>query len=239
MDKLESEFDTIWRNGQSSTSEIKNHNSGNNRENLNGREIKQFDYGLKMWAFNAMKQNPVGSQKRRPTNFWCGGGFSKSMYDVHYPSIPSYICPFQLRRVERDSKSKQTQSSVGLTSHKGDNFFSTSNCFESLSQKPVLSANQDIKDLSHLLTNLNLERYMNNFLFHEIDLSAFLTLNEKDLKELGVSKSARDKMLFAISDLNERRNLRESSPDPASRPGTEPLLLRLARQRPSPVLGDP
>ncbi|XP_067136237.1 protein bicaudal C homolog 1-B-like isoform X2 [Centruroides vittatus] len=118
MDKLESEFDTIWRNGQSSTSEIKTHNSGNNRENLNGREIKQFDYGLKMWAFNAMKQNPVGSQKRRPTNFWCGGGFSKSMYDVHYPSIPSYICPFQLRRVERDSKSEQTQSSVGLTSHK-------------------------------------------------------------------------------------------------------------------------
>lgn len=236
---------SIWSNGQLSPYEIEpprtrinfENNPGNTIGNLQGREIRHFDNGQRMLAFRAMKQNPVSSKKRRPTNFWCGGGFSKSMHDAVLPTM-QYTERQHISKVEEDPNSSQDRLSVG-TSHKGDNFFSTSNCFESLSQKPAISLNQDIKDLCHLLTNLNLERYMNNFLFHEIDFSAFLTLNDKDLKELGISKSARDKMLFAISALTDQRNLQESSPNSSIQQGAEPLMLRLARQRPSPMLGDP
>ncbi|XP_072164676.1 protein bicaudal C homolog 1-like [Diadema setosum] len=59
-------------------------------------------------------------------------------------------------------------------------------------------------DLSDIFLNLGLGKYTNVFQQQEIDLSTFLTLTDKDLKELGITTfGARRKMLLAISDLNK------------------------------------
>ncbi|PSN34659.1 Protein bicaudal C 1 [Blattella germanica] len=64
-----------------------------------------------------------------------------------------------------------------------------------------------ITSLEDLLITLQLEKYIHNFTSHEIDLATFASLNEKDLREIGVSAlGARRKMLVAISELNKRQN---------------------------------
>ena len=54
-------------------------------------------------------------------------------------------------------------------------------------------------DLQSLLTCLGLEKYLDTFVAHSIDLVAFMSLTEGDLKRLGVSLlGPRKKMLSAI-----------------------------------------
>nr|BAO98694.1 bicaudal C [Hemicentrotus pulcherrimus] len=58
-------------------------------------------------------------------------------------------------------------------------------------------------DLGDIFMNLGLGKYTDVFQQQEIDLSTFLTLTDRDLKELGITTfGARRKMLLAISDLN-------------------------------------
>lgn len=62
-------------------------------------------------------------------------------------------------------------------------------------------------DLTTLLTNLQLTKYIDTFREQEIDIKTFLTMNDEDLRELGVNTfGARRKMLVAISELKEVRN---------------------------------
>ena len=61
-------------------------------------------------------------------------------------------------------------------------------------------------DLAKLLSQLSLERYQPIFEEQEVDIEAFLTLNNEDLKELGIDASpARDQILGAIHRLNEQK----------------------------------
>ncbi|XP_041845285.1 bicaudal C homolog 2 [Melanotaenia boesemani] len=73
-------------------------------------------------------------------------------------------------------------------------------------------------DLSELLSQLGLIKYIDVFEQQEIDYQTFLTLSDEDLKEVGVSTfGARRKMLIAISDLNKSK--RRLSDTPAVKPG--------------------
>ncbi|XP_020625201.1 ankyrin repeat and SAM domain-containing protein 6-like isoform X2 [Orbicella faveolata] len=71
-------------------------------------------------------------------------------------------------------------------------------------------------DLENLLKKLSLEKYQPIFEEQEVDMEAFLTLNDRDLSDLGVThKDARQQILAAISELNsgkdrERQHLHET-----------------------------
>ncbi|XP_078367744.1 ankyrin repeat and SAM domain-containing protein 6-like isoform X2 [Oculina patagonica] len=71
-------------------------------------------------------------------------------------------------------------------------------------------------DLDNILKKLSLEKYQPIFEEQEVDMEAFLTLNDGDLSELGVTrKDARQQILAAISELNsgkdrERQHLHEA-----------------------------
>lgn len=71
-------------------------------------------------------------------------------------------------------------------------------------------------DLENVLKKLSLEKYQPIFEEQEVDMEAFLSLNDTDLSELGVThKDARQQILAAISELNsgkdrERQHLHET-----------------------------
>ncbi|XP_076448600.1 protein bicaudal C homolog 1-like isoform X2 [Babylonia areolata] len=59
-------------------------------------------------------------------------------------------------------------------------------------------------DLAELFSKMGLGKYTDVFQQQEIDFSTFLTLNEEDLKELGIGTfGARRKMMLVIADLNK------------------------------------
>lgn len=71
-------------------------------------------------------------------------------------------------------------------------------------------------DLENILKNLSLQKYQPIFEEQEVDMEAFLTLNDRDLSELGVTcKDARQQILTAINELNsgkdrERQHVHEA-----------------------------
>lgn len=55
-------------------------------------------------------------------------------------------------------------------------------------------------DVTSLLISIGLEKYINLFISHEIDLVTLAGMNEKDLSSIGVTAfGARNKLLLAIS----------------------------------------
>ena len=66
-----------------------------------------------------------------------------------------------------------------------------------------VDADAEPDDLAKLLSQLSLERYQPIFEEQEVDIESFMTLNDDDLKELGIDASgARDQILTAITRLN-------------------------------------
>ncbi|KAG1934341.1 ankyrin repeat and SAM domain-containing protein [Pimephales promelas] len=110
----------------------------------------------------------------------------------------------------------------------------------------------DDDELSGILRKLSLEKYQPIFEEQEVDMEAFLTLTDGDLKELGIKTDGpRQQILAAISELNagkgrERQILQEtihnfqssfgssaSNPRPAGRPrSVHPLLCSGAHNQP-------
>ncbi|XP_020893003.1 ankyrin repeat and SAM domain-containing protein 6 isoform X2 [Exaiptasia diaphana] len=79
-----------------------------------------------------------------------------------------------------------------------------------------ISENTEKDEVADILKKLSLEKYNSMFEEQEVDMEAFLTLNEVDLKFLGVThKDARQQILSAIKELNvgkdrERQQFKES-----------------------------
>lgn len=89
------------------------------------------------------------------------------------------------------SDSAIASSSYGLSS---------SNYLDGMSSASINNISSNCSDISSLLTSLSLEKYDRTFRRHEIDLNAFKTLSEDDLKEIGVGAlGARRKLLLAIA----------------------------------------
>ncbi|EDO25377.1 predicted protein, partial [Nematostella vectensis] len=57
--------------------------------------------------------------------------------------------------------------------------------------------------IADILKKLSLEKYSSMFEDQEVDMEAFLTLNDGDLEDLGVTqRDARNQILAAIAELN-------------------------------------
>ncbi|XP_055937590.1 protein bicaudal C homolog 1-A-like [Argiope bruennichi] len=190
------------------------------------------DYGTKKLTANkAMQQSVEGV--RTPNTLWSGFGFSKSMPDfsgrnkrpiTNSGSISEFL--------ETDNASISNVEAAAAKAWNSDipekndspleqvsSPFALSNFWENLPRAPPVNYSS-IKSLEQLLRVLDLEKYGDVFVHHEIDLPIFLTLNEIELQQLNISYGARRKMLNAIAAIREQR-LGDWSKDFRAAPGAE------------------
>ncbi|XP_017783447.1 PREDICTED: protein bicaudal C [Nicrophorus vespilloides] len=168
----------------------------------------EFDgYEQKRLAgYKAMQSQPTGQNFRYPTGAWAGYGISHTS--------PALLPEKQDQNNKDDDVWKSPNSKdFSMPSTSGTNL-NTSNF---LDQTPanVISRITTTKwpDLETLLTSLALEKYIGLFTSHEIDLTTFSSISDKDLIEIGVTAfGARRKMLLAISELNKRANPFSAAP---------------------------
>lgn len=116
---------------------------------------------------------------------------------------------------EETSALQKEPSYSSLQGHADDtNRTNSSHPKRRYSYKNVFDYSED--DLENILKKLSLEKYQPIFEEQEVDMEAFLTLNDGDLSELGVTrKDARQQILTAIAELNsgkdrERQHLHET-----------------------------
>ncbi|XP_041364910.1 protein bicaudal C homolog 1-B-like [Gigantopelta aegis] len=207
-----------------------------------------FDYEQKkLLALKAMQKKPEG-ESRTPTDMWSGLGFSKSMPESairermsqlgtgsHYMGPPmsttfENVEPDLSLDIDRDPWKNPSSMNAPINKAPGEypsprkkyEFgLSISNHVDSatlahLRQKDLWSPKTD---LAELFSKLGLGKYTDVFQQQEIDLSTFLTLTDRDLRELGISTfGARRKMLLAIADLCKRRTLQTVTPGGGSHP---------------------
>ncbi|KAF8766761.1 Protein bicaudal C like [Argiope bruennichi] len=170
---------------------------------------------------------------RTPNTLWSGFGFSKSMPDfsgrnkrpiTNSGSISEFL--------ETDNASISNVEAAAAKAWNSDiqekndspleqvsSPFALSNFWENLPRAPPVNYSS-IKSLEQLLRVLDLEKYGDVFVHHEIDLPIFLTLNEIELQQLNISYGARRKMLNAIAAIREQR-LGDWSKDFRAAPGAE------------------
>ncbi|CAK1586705.1 unnamed protein product [Parnassius mnemosyne] len=74
------------------------------------------------------------------------------------------------------------------------------------------------QQLYDLLRDIGLQKYIDLFKKHELDMSTFASLNEADLAEIGVTAfGARRKMLLTIAELQKQTNAFKSNGTPSER----------------------
>jgi len=133
------------------------------------------------------------------------GGFSPS---------PTLV-PVQSAPVEASTSLQKESSYSSLQGHADDTSKShSSRSRNRYSYKNVFDYSED--DIEIILKKLSLEKYHPIFEEQEVDMEAFLTLNDGDLSEIGVTrKDARQQILTAIAELNsgkdrERQHIHEA-----------------------------
>lgn len=171
----------------------------------------------KALAAKAMQMKPMAEILRVPSSAWSGYGFSHSSpsaalkeqfkkervvaeSDCWKPTTPDGIG-------SPSSTSFPSVSDLGVapgpgTSSKGrESPFSSSSYLDSVPSSSRASiSSMKSTDLTSLLISIGMEKYINVFKEHEIDLNVFMTLTDKDLRDIGVSTfGARRTMLMAIS----------------------------------------
>ncbi|CAL1289727.1 unnamed protein product [Larinioides sclopetarius] len=190
------------------------------------------DYGnKKLTASKAMQQSVEGV--RTPNTLWSGFGFSKSMPDFSGRNKRSIANSGSISEfLETDNESISNVEAAAAKAWNSDvpekndspleqvsSPFALSNFWENLPRIPPINYSS-IKSLEQLLRVLDLEKYNDVFVHHEIDLPIFLTLNEIELQQLNISYGARRKMLNAIAAIREQR-LGDWSKDFRAAPGAE------------------
>ncbi|XP_067856866.1 ankyrin repeat and SAM domain-containing protein 6-like [Heptranchias perlo] len=139
------------------------------------------------------------------------------------PASPTVKCGKQRPSSGTSSNSKSTSPTLTPSpsptpkSPQGESSVSTSSHQRSKSSGGSSSGTlTDEDELSSILKKLSLEKYQPIFEEQEVDMEAFLTLTDGDLKELGIkTDGSRQQILAAISELNagkgrERQILQET-----------------------------
>ena len=177
---------------------------GNSHTGILGR-----DYDFKRQkALQAVERGRASAPGiRTPTDTWSGCGFSKSMPSSalrdHLPLRRVGMAPgrdFGGRSVWPLRKAPSAFPSSTRNSH-------VDSIFESPSPSPggtngSRSNYQDVEDLADLLMRIGLSQYAQMFEEQEVDLTTFLTLNESDFKDLGITTlGARRRMSIAIDEM--------------------------------------
>ncbi|XP_071439050.1 protein bicaudal C-like [Hetaerina americana] len=190
-------------------------------DNIKSESTKRLRYeSMKPLAVKAMQDQPDSSRLRVPNTFWSGFGFSHSM-----PGSVLKTCglPPQI------SKPQDTGvQGLGEQLHLPLAY----NICQATVPVPTPSQTMDTKtasfrlegginDIISLLENLGLERYSYIFTSEELDMDTFMTLDDNDLRELGVSTySARAKILRAISEMRKCYFSGDAATGAESRSGT-------------------
>lgn len=194
-----------------------NHKNPEQQRNLS----TAFEYQRKKaLAAKAMQVKPVPEILRVPSSLWTGYGFSHSS--------PSAVLKEQFKHEGLLSETEELDrwKNSGSESHgspcsstfpsvadlgvaptpgsanKGrDSPFSSSSYLDSVPSSSRASvSSMKTTDLTSLLISIGMEKYINIFKEHEIDLNVFMTLTDKDLRDIGVSTfGARRTMLMSIS----------------------------------------
>lgn len=165
------------------------------------------DYEQKRVAgVRAMQTKPTGGY-RIPTNIWSGYGISHTSPGA----LNMDKCKQNEENKDDDiwkTPTNKLPSSPFSTTITDYNVPSTSsanmNTSNYLDHTPNRTMNRIVTskwpDLASLLTSLGLEKYIGLFGSHEVDLTTFPSLTDRDLVEIGVTAfGARRKMLLVIS----------------------------------------
>lgn len=168
---------------------------------------------MKKEATKAMQEN-VGSGYRMPTTRWSGYYFSHTS-----PSTMKQL-------ITSDANNNQEK-----TTWKKGELMSRPNIYEQVHQQPSpmnkpstppVSKQCRYEQLYKLLSDIGLDKYINLFQEHEIDISTFASLSEADLVEIGITAfGARRKMLLTVAELNKRQTAFNGS----AAPGAERKVL--------------
>ncbi|RWS11704.1 protein bicaudal C 1-like protein [Dinothrombium tinctorium] len=217
-------------------------------------ESKKTEYeDRKFLASKMMRSKPNVSEARTPTSVWSGLGFSKSMpasvlksklaadWDtVTEMSSNNYDNPLQSSSLWNSSKSAKMKYDFEKTNNLP---FSQSNYFEGMSWLRSLSqylpsskgsADYLNLDLSVVLSQLGLSKYIEDFQRHEIDFKTFITLNDADLQELDIPYFGRRKLLNAIKDLRRLLKLEPECVSPSTHFEAAPGAERSRRSKMNP-----
>ncbi|XP_068696980.1 ankyrin repeat and SAM domain-containing protein 6-like isoform X2 [Montipora capricornis] len=156
-------------------------------------------------SFPSSASNNSGSRTlRQDTAFNLMSAMSSSLW--HKANPPSLV-PIQSPPAEHQSLQKGSSNS-SLPGHVDDTHRHRyrSPCLkDTYCYKTSLDYSED--DLENILKKLSLEKYQSIFEEQEVDMEAFLTLNDSDLSELGVTqKDARQQILTAIAELNSGKD---------------------------------
>ncbi|XP_069700083.1 protein bicaudal C [Periplaneta americana] len=183
------------------------------RELAAQQSFNTFDFDKKkLLAYQAMQNNkPVPGDLRIPTSAWSGYGFSQSS---PAPNVDhkqeNFASPIHDETPGTEASPNQYSPSMlpNSTADLEGPSLGTSNYLDST---PTSTVNQltalNAPDMVTLLTTLGLEKYIRHFSNHEIDLTTFASLNDSDLREIGVTAlGARRKLLLIISEFNRRQN---------------------------------
>lgn len=215
------------------TSRFAKHFQTNDQPALNA-DVHQLltEYGnKKLTASKAMQQAVDGV--RTPNTLWSGFGFSKSMPDfsgrkrsvANSGSMSEFLETGNgsVSNVETASAKTWNESDAAEKTEspleEATSPFALSNFWENVPRMPPINYSS-IKNLYQLLRLIDLEKYIDVFVHHEIDLSIFLKLNEIELQQLNISYGARRKMLTAIAAIREQR-LEDWSKQFRAAPGAE------------------
>ncbi|XP_052751164.1 protein bicaudal C homolog 1-A isoform X2 [Galleria mellonella] len=88
------------------------------------------------------------------------------------------------------------------------------------------------QQLYDLLRDIGLQKYIDLFKKHELDMSTFASLNEADLVEIGISAfGARRKMLLVISELQKQSNAFKKAPAPGKLISSPPFNTSHAQDK--------
>ncbi|XP_076386979.1 protein bicaudal C isoform X2 [Megachile rotundata] len=171
-----------------------------------------FDYEQKkILAAKAIQSKPSFNEYRVPTSAWSGYGLSQSI-----PPIGTTDLNKELTTASHPSDpwkepttpvfGKEVDFGIGSGKDRVGQIGVTSNYVE---HTPTSHLNRITShrydDLTSMLTNVGLEKYIRLFTSHEVDMATFPSLTEKDLCEMGISAwGARRKIMLLIAEMNKR-----------------------------------
>ncbi|XP_026463078.1 protein bicaudal C-like isoform X2 [Ctenocephalides felis] len=142
---------------------------------------------MKMMALKALNIPPAG-ELRIPNSNWAGYGFSQTSQGLQSIFTEDDDVWAPTHQVTMSSPMRNSLTGPGNVTNHG-------------SQIEVMNKN----DLSVLLAANGLEKYIEIFESHEIDLKTFCSLNEHDLIQIGIKAwGARRRMLMAAADYTNK-----------------------------------
>jgi len=147
----------------------------------------------KLLATRAMQSKPMG-EPRTPNSVWSGLGFSSSM--------PEAV--IREKMAAEHARAKQQRENEAVSN---SDWLCQSNAFDSM-LAPSGDSGQYVDELANMLTAQGLGKYTDVFLRHEIDLPTFATLNDEELKEIGIPTfGARKKLLLLARETKKKFGL--------------------------------